>query len=232
MAGSVVVVGGSSGLGKEVARHYASRGRTVVVTSRSLERAGETAAELGGDTTGMALDLFEPAGIAAGLSEVGQVEHLVVAAIERDENKIRDFDVAGAIGLATLKLVGYPEVVHTLLDRFTEDASVVFFGGLAKDRPYPGSTMVTTVNGGITTLINTLAVELAPMRFNAIHPAIVGDSPYWEAKPAELLEGVRSRTPTGRLVTTQDVVEAVAFLLENPSINALNLRIDGGSLLG
>jgi NAD(P)-dependent dehydrogenase (short-subunit alcohol dehydrogenase family) len=123
-------------------------------------------------------------------------------------------------------------VIHSLRDRLTEDASVVLFGGLAKDRPYPGSTMVTTVNGGITTLINTLSVELAPIRFNAIHPGIVGDTPYWAAKPPEVLEGVRSRTPTGRLVTTADIVDAVRFLLENPGVNAVNLRVDGGTLLG
>src|SRR5690606_13416128 len=148
-----------------------------------------------------------------------------------DENSIRDYAVDRAANLATLKLVGYPEVIHALLDRFTDDASVVLFGGLAKDRPYPGSTMVSTVNGGISTLINTLALELAPLRFNAIHPAVVGDTPYWLAKPAEVLEGIRSRTPTGRLVTTEDIVHATAFLLENRGVNAINLVVDGGSLL-
>lgn len=231
MNGSVVVIGGSSGLGKAIAERYAKQGREVVVTSRDPARAEEAAREIGGSTTGLAVDLCRPAEIATALSSVGPVQYLVVAAIERDENRIRDYDVEGAINLATLKLVGYPEVVHTLLDRFTDDASVVFFGGLAKDRPYPGSTMVSTVNGAVTTMINTLALELAPMRFNSIHPAVVGDTPYWQAKPVEVLEGIRSRTPTGELVTTADVVDAVAFLLENPAVNAINLRVDGGSLI-
>ncbi|MGH8911650.1 MAG: SDR family oxidoreductase, partial [Acidimicrobiia bacterium] len=126
---------------------------------------------------------------------------------------------------------GYTEVVHCLVDRFTENAAVVMFGGLAKDRPYVGSTTVTTVNGAVTTMINTMALELAPIRFNAIHPAVVGDSPYWVDKPAEVLEGIRSRTPTGRLVTTAEVVGAVVFLLENGSVNDVNLRVDGGSLI-
>ncbi|HLU30827.1 MAG TPA: SDR family oxidoreductase [Acidimicrobiia bacterium] len=231
MNGSVVVIGGSSGLGKAIAERYAKQGREVVVTSRDRARAEETAREIGGSTTGLAVDLCRPAEISAALASVGPVQYLVVAAIERDENRIRDYDVEGAINLATLKLVGYPEVVHTLLDRFTDDASVVFFGGLAKDRPYPGSTMVSTVNGAVTTMINTLALELAPMRFNSIHPAVVGDTPYWQAKPVEVLEGIRSRTPTGELVTTADVVDAVAFLLDNPAVNAINLRVDGGSLI-
>ncbi|HLT97722.1 MAG TPA: SDR family oxidoreductase [Acidimicrobiia bacterium] len=232
MDGSVVVIGGSAGLGKAIASHYADAGHDVVVTSRDKARAEATAQEIGGSSRGIAVDLTRPAEIRSALAEIGPVRYLVIAAIERDENTVADFDVAGATSLTTLKLVGYPEVIHSLRDRLTEDASVVLFGGLAKDRPYPGSTMVTTVNGGITTLINTLSVELAPIRFNAIHPGIVGDTPYWAAKPPEVLEGVRSRTPTGRLVTTADIVDAVRFLLENPGVNAVNLRVDGGTLLG
>ncbi|HEX2153643.1 MAG TPA: SDR family oxidoreductase [Acidimicrobiia bacterium] len=231
MTGSVVVIGGSAGLGKAIAAHYAAQGREVVVSSRDSSRAAAAADEIGGNTRGVAVDLAEPAGIGAALADLGPVQHLVIAAIERDENKIREYSVERAAGLAILKLVGYPEVIHSLVDRFTDDAAVVLFGGLAKDRPYPGSTMVSTVNGGITTLINTLAIELAPMRFNAIHPAVVGDTPYWENKPEQVLEAIRSRTPTGRLVQTADIVHAVAFLLENPAVNAVNLHVEGGSLL-
>jgi NAD(P)-dependent dehydrogenase (short-subunit alcohol dehydrogenase family) len=229
--GAVVVIGGTHGMGREVASHYAERGRRVVLSGRDADRAKGVAGEIGGDTSGIALELAEPEGIAAALAGVGPVEHLVIAAIERDENTARDYDVSRAIRLATLKLVGYTEVVHALLDRMGEDSSVVLFGGLAKDRPYPGSTTVTTVNGGIVTMIHTLAVELAPIRINAVHPAIVGDSPYWRDKPAPVLEAFRSRTPLGRLVSMRDVVGAVAFLLENPSVTGVNLPVDGGWLL-
>jgi NAD(P)-dependent dehydrogenase (short-subunit alcohol dehydrogenase family) len=227
----VVVVGGSSGLGKEIARHYAGEGRPVVVTSRDRGRAEEAAAEVGGATRGVAVDLARPESIADSLADLGPVQYLVIAAVDRDDNQIRQFDIAGARNLATLKLIGYPEVIHCLIPRFTDDAAVVLFGGLAKDRPYPGSTMVSTVNGGIMTMINTLALELAPLRFNAIHPAVVGDTPYWENKPEAVLEGIRTRTPTGRLCTTADIVHAVCFLLENPAVNAVNLHVEGGSLL-
>jgi len=159
------------------------------------------------------------------------VDRLVLAAIERDENSARDYDVARALRLVTLKLVGYTEVVHALLDRLTADASIVLFGGLALRRPYPGSTTITTVNGGISGLVRTLAVELAPIRVNALHPGIVGDSPAWEGKPPAVLENVRARTPTGRLATMDDVAGAAEFLLENRSANGVNLEIDGGWLL-
>jgi NAD(P)-dependent dehydrogenase (short-subunit alcohol dehydrogenase family) len=108
---------------------------------------------------------------------------------------------------------------------------VVLFGGLAKERPYPGSTTVTTVNGGITSMIRTLAVELAPVRFNAVHPGVIGDTPAWSGKPPEVLERVRVRTPIGRLATTDDVVSSVIFLLDNRSVNGVNLNVDGGWLL-
>lgn len=229
--GSVIVVGGSSGLGLEVARHYAQQGRDVVVTSRDTGRADAAAKEVGGSTTGLALDLLQTDQIAERLSGIGPVAHLVISAIERDENTVRDYNIERATKLATLKLVGYTEVVHALLDDMEDDSSVVLYGGLAKSRPYPGSATVTTVNGAITTMVHAMAVELAPIRVNAIHPAIVGDSPYWKDKPAHVLEGFRSRTPLGRLVTMDDVVHATAFLLENRSVTGINLNVDGGWLL-
>ena len=77
-------------------------------------------------------------------------------------------------------------------------------------------------------MIRTLALEMAPIRFNAIHPGIVADSPYWAGKP---LDHVVARTPTKRLTTMADVVDATVFLLENPAVNGVNLYVDGGWML-
>jgi NAD(P)-dependent dehydrogenase (short-subunit alcohol dehydrogenase family) len=228
--GTVVVIGGTQGLGLEVARHYADKGREVVLSGRDPARAQAVAAEVGGKARGIGLDLAEPAQLAERLAGIERVAHLVLAAIERDENRVRAFDVPAATRLATLKMVGNTEAVHVLAPRMDADASVVLFGGRAKDRPYPGSTMVSAVNGGITGLVSSLAVELAPIRCNAIHPGIVGDSPYWSAKEGALA-AVRDRTPTRRLTTMQDVAGAVVFLLENRSVNGVNLHVDGGWLL-
>jgi NAD(P)-dependent dehydrogenase (short-subunit alcohol dehydrogenase family) len=230
-AGCVIVVGGSSGLGREVARRFVERGGDVVVSSRDPVRAAAVAGELGGGALGVQLDLAEPERIAGALAAVGPVRHVVLTAIERDSNTAAQYDIAQALQLVTLKLVGYTEVVHALLPRISPDGSVLLFGGQAKERPYPGSTTVSTVNGGVVGLVNTLAVELQPIRVNAIHPGIVGDSPYWAARPPEVLQGVLARTPTRRLVTMADVVAAVEFLLDNRSINGVNLPVDGGWLL-
>ena len=227
-----VVIGGTAGIGLEVARARLARGDDVVLTGRDPGRTGEVAASLGPRATAAAFDLSEPDTHRRLRSQdVGQVDRLVISAIERDANSVADYAIDRATRLAVLKLVGYTEVVHALLSRMTDDSSIVLFGGLAKDRPYPGSVTVSTVNGGVVGLVNALALELAPIRVNAIHPGIVGDSPFWAGKPPEVLEGYRSRTPTGRLATMADIVGAVDFLLENRGVNAANLNVDGGTLV-
>jgi NAD(P)-dependent dehydrogenase (short-subunit alcohol dehydrogenase family) len=225
--GLVVVVGGTQGIGMGLARHYADTGREVVVTGRDATRAKEAAAALGGRTSSIAFDLSEPASIAPAFEGIGTVDRLVLAGVDRDANTLRDYDVDAAIALVTLKLVGYVEVVHALVDRLHDDSSILIFGGLAKERPYPGGMTVTTINHGVDGLVRSLMYELKPIRVNAIHPGIVEDSPFWAGK-TEALEAHRARAMTGRLVRIQDVVDAAVLLLENPSIAGTELRIDGG----
>jgi NAD(P)-dependent dehydrogenase (short-subunit alcohol dehydrogenase family) len=228
--GNVVIVGGTQGLGRELAQSYADEGRDVVVTGREGQRAKAAAQEIGGNTSGVGFDLAEPHMIAERLAGVGDVDHLVLAAVERDTNSVKEYDIAAALRLVTLKLVGYTEVIHALGSRLRPESSILIFGGLARDRPYPGSTTVTTVNGGVTGLVRTLVIELAPIRVNAMHPAIVGDSPQWRDMPPERMQALVDRTPIGRLVTMAEVVAAARFLLENQAINGIELTVDGGWL--
>jgi NAD(P)-dependent dehydrogenase (short-subunit alcohol dehydrogenase family) len=230
-ARSVVIVGGTAGIGLELARYLVDAGDQVVVTGRDPDRAEQVAKELGGPARGLAFDLARPDEIAPALADLRRVDHLVLAAIERDLNTASDYDVGKAIRLVTLKLVGYTEVVHALLPRMAPDASIVLFGGGAKDRPYPGSTTISTVNGGISGMMNSLATELAPIRVNTIQPGIIGDSPFWRDKPAAVLDAFVSQTPLGRLATMAEVVDAVVFLMRNRAVSGVTLRVDGGWLL-
>jgi NAD(P)-dependent dehydrogenase (short-subunit alcohol dehydrogenase family) len=222
-----VIVGGSSGIGFAVAEALAARGERIVLTSRDAGRAEAAARKIGGDAVGLAFNLAEPQAIAGKLAGVGAVDHLVIPAVERDRNSVKDYDVGRAIRLATIKLVGYVEVIHALLPRLTAEASVVLFGGQARERPYPGSTTVTAVNGAVTTMVRNLAYELPPIRFNAIHPGVVADTPAWAGNDV-VIERTRAQTPGGRLVTTADCVAATLFLLDNASMNGANLVIDAG----
>jgi NAD(P)-dependent dehydrogenase (short-subunit alcohol dehydrogenase family) len=225
--GSVVVIGGTQGLGEGVARHYANAGRDVVISGRDATRAKEVASELGGSTTGIALDLSKPKEIAAALEGVGDVRRLVLAGVQRDLNTMKDYDIDAATALVTLKLVGYTEAVHALLDRLDDDSSILMFGGLAKEHPYPGSMTVTAINHGVDGLVRSLSYELAPIRVNALHPGIVEDSPFWHGK-TEALAGHRERTTTGRLVKMEDIVEVAVMMLENPSIAGTEFWVDSG----
>jgi NAD(P)-dependent dehydrogenase (short-subunit alcohol dehydrogenase family) len=226
-----IVLGGTQGIGKEVVKFLAARGEAVILTGRTPESTAAAVAEInatGLNVTGIALDLSEPKTIAAALKDIPSIDHIVISAIERDANQLKSYDIDRALRLVTLKLVGYTEVVHQLSNRITPEGSVVLFGGLAMERPYPGSTTVSTVNGGVTGLVRSMAIELAPTRVNALHPGIIGDSPYWADKDNSR---VVERTPLGRLVTMQEIVGATAFLLDNHGINGINLAVDGGWLI-
>ena len=227
---SLLIVSGTHGIGTEIARHYAERGWSVVLTGRDGSHAKSVAAQVGGDSRGIALDLSEPEQIADALTDVGAIDHVVLSAIARDLNYVTDYNIGAAHYLATMKLIGYTAALSALADRLADDGSVVLFGGRAKDRPYPGSLTVSTVNGGISGMMRALAVQLAPRRVNAIHPGIVGDSPHW-MENQEFTEKVREATPTGQNVTIADIVDGVDFLIRNRSVNGIDLYVDGGWLL-
>ena len=229
--GAVLVVGGTRAIGLELVKAYAAEGAEVILTGRDDETMAAAVKEAGslgeGSVRGLTFDLAQPESIGPGLADVGLVRRLALVAIDRDHNSTKDYDLARALHLVTLKLVGYTEVVHSLYDRLTPDASVLLFGGMAKERPYPGSTTVTTVNGGVVGLTRSLVEELRPRRVNSIHPGVVGNSPYWIEKTAAI-ERYTSETPMGRLATMDEIVGAARFLLENTAVNGVDLIVDGG----
>jgi len=225
--GTVVVVGGTRAIGLELVRHYVEAGREVVLTGRDPGNVTAAVEATGGRARGVVFDLAEPHSIAPALADVGSVARLALVAIDRDSNTVADYSIDRAIRLVTLKLVGFTEVVHALHARLRPDASLLLFGGMAKERPYPGSTTVSTVNGGIVGLTRTLVEELKPLRVNAIHPGVVGDSPYWSERTAAVAR-YSSETPLGRLATMAEIVDASVFLLENGAVNGVDLIVDGG----
>ena len=149
--GTVLIVGGTGGLGRELAAHYRERGAPVIITGSDPERAGEHRGRArrgdpgAGDWT-CAGPRPSPRRSRASVPSPGSCSRRSRATTTRCATTT----IAAAIDLATMKLVGYTETIHTLVDRLSDDSSVVLFGGRAKDRPYPGSTTVTTVNGGIS----------------------------------------------------------------------------------
>ncbi len=196
--GCVVVIGGNRGIGREIAKHYADAGDEG---RHQRDRCGSRAG--GGERDrrrhvrhrpGPREARRDPRGAGG---SVGPVRYLVVVAIDRDDNRIGDYSdrARDPPRHAEARRLHRGRPRRCSIGSATT-ASIVLFGGLAKDRPYPGSTTVSTVNGGIVGLVRTLVGELAPIRVNAIHPGIVGDRPFWSGKN---LDHVLARTPTKRL---------------------------------
>jgi NAD(P)-dependent dehydrogenase (short-subunit alcohol dehydrogenase family) len=228
----IVVVGGTSGIGLAVAKAAHARGQRVTIAGRGADRAAEIASSIGPDVRGVHIDLADFASIHEALADGPAIEHLVLTAIHRLATSVKDFNSAEATRLAQVKPTGYVEAVSVALPRLKPTSSIVLFGGLAKANPYVGSTMISIVNGGIVGMTRTMAVELSPIRVNCISPGLVPDSPVWERAIKQgataVVDAMAARTPARRLASTEDIVHAVLFLLDNRAVNGIDLEIDGG----
>lgn len=227
----VVVVGGTKGLGLEIAKAAARRGDRVTVVGRDAERSSKAAAALGIDAVGGVCDLTDWPSLERFFAGIDSLDHLVLAALDRDNNDIVHFRPDDAAKTSLMKNVGYAAAVSYALPKFTPDGSVLMFSGLSMWRPMPGSTTISMANAGVVGLANSLAVQIAPVRVNVITPGVVlGTDAVDQADPvrAEQYERLRQRTPAKRLPVPDDIVSAAFALMENPGINAANLVVDAG----
>ncbi|KQY56521.1 MULTISPECIES: SDR family oxidoreductase [unclassified Nocardioides] len=227
----LVIVGGTKGLGLEIARAAVARGDRVTVVGRTREVAEVEAKKLGENALAGVCDLTDWASLESFFDSVGPIDHLVLAALDRDQNTIKDFRPDDAARTSLMKNVGYAASVHYALPHLSPEGSVLLFSGLSMWRPMPGSTTISMANAGVVGLGNSLAVEIAPVRVNVITPGVVmGTEAVDEADPvrAETYERLRQRTPGKRLPEPAHIVAAAFALIDNPGINAANLVVDAG----
>jgi NAD(P)-dependent dehydrogenase (short-subunit alcohol dehydrogenase family) len=224
----VVIIGGTSGLGFSTAQAAEALGAKVTIAGRGAERAAEIARSIGPRAAGLHIDLEDSSSIDQALSGGEPIDHLVLTPNYFVNQSIKDFKVEEASRAARIKIVAFAEIVGKALPRLKPTSSIVLFGGAAKARPYPGSTMVTIVNGGMIGMARTLAGELAPIRVNGISRGPVEDSPRWRKRIQEgagpAVEAARSRPPTRRLRRTEDILHGVFFLMDNRAANGIWLR--------
>jgi NAD(P)-dependent dehydrogenase (short-subunit alcohol dehydrogenase family) len=217
-------------MGLVMAAKLASAGVKTYVTGRTQARADSAAKSVGGNCRGIALDIADTSSISDALAALGQIDHVVLAAMERDGNHVSTYNPETASRALIIKLVGSVEVLHVLGDRLSKNGSILIFGGAAFQRPTAGSISTATMGAGVIGLARSLATQLAPTRCNVIHPGVVGDTGLAAKWGEEKRREVVDRTPIGRLVTTDEVVEAGIALMSNPAINGASLVIDGGWL--
>lgn len=235
MSQHVVVIGGTKGLGLAMARALVDRGDRVTVVGRHADHGARAARGLGRTAAFASADLTDwdsLDALFAGLPEDrSTVDHLVLAALDRDHNDIRDFRPDDSARTSLMKNVGYAAAVHSALPNLADSGSVLLFSGLSMWLPFPGSTTISMANAGVVGLCNSLATQIAPVRVNVITPGVVsGTAAVDHADPvrAAAYEKARQRTPGKRLPTTDDIVGASLALLDNHGINGANLVVDAG----
>jgi NAD(P)-dependent dehydrogenase (short-subunit alcohol dehydrogenase family) len=230
---TVLVVGRGSGIARAVALAARDAGASVVAAGRDQETlpaayAGET-----GIST-ETVDLTDEATIAALGKRLGSVDHVVSTASARARGHLADLD-RDAIRLSfDTKVIGPLLLAKHLAPRMNQGGSFVFFSGVAAAKIAVGTMGVAITNAAAETLIRSLALELGPIRVNAISPGVI-DTGAWDAfgeqGKADYFADVSARNPARRIGTPDDIARGVLFALTSTFLTGQTLHVDGGEPL-
>ncbi|MFJ5234912.1 SDR family oxidoreductase [Kitasatospora sp. NPDC088391] len=229
----LVVVGAGSRTGRLLAHTAAAAGAELVLAGPDPRKLEWTAGELPGPSAVLPLDLTDEPSIEAFAARVGRIDHLVSTAALPANGPLADLRTADIRRAFDAKVIGPLLLAKHLAGRIAEDGSLTFFSGVAAWRPAPARTVMATTNGALAFLVRALAVELAPVRVNAVSPGIV-DTGSWDGLGAEkeaFLRSVAARNPARRVGTPEDLVKAVLYAVDNPYVTGTVLHVDGGGRL-
>jgi NAD(P)-dependent dehydrogenase (short-subunit alcohol dehydrogenase family) len=229
---TVLVVGRGGGIARAVTLAARGAGARVIVAGRDRD-----ALDAAYDDPGIraeTVDLTDESSIASLAERLGPVDHVVSTASARARGRVADLTPDPLLLSFHTKVIGPAILAKHFAARMPQDGSFVFFSGASALKPTPGVLGVAITNAAVDVLTRALAVELAPIRVNAISPGTV-DTGAWdglgEEKKGELFADRTARNPARRIGTTQDIGEAVLFALTNTFMTGVSLPIDGGEPL-
>jgi NAD(P)-dependent dehydrogenase (short-subunit alcohol dehydrogenase family) len=176
------------------------------------------------------LDLADEASIVALAERVGTVDYLVSVANAAANGPVSGLERDAIVGAFDAKVIGAILLAKHFGPRFAEGGSMLLFSGIVGWRPSPGKTVTAATNGAVSFLASALAVELAPIRVNALSPGII-DSGAWDALgegKQKLFENTAAKVPARRVGQLADISSAALLALTNPFITGETLHIDGG----
>jgi NAD(P)-dependent dehydrogenase (short-subunit alcohol dehydrogenase family) len=253
---TVVVIGRGSGIARAIVDAASGAGARVVVAGRDTEALREayagrmdervqdgraqdeqTQSEL--DEHGPAIraeqvDVTDDASIAAFADRLGPVDHLVTTASARARGLLKDLDRADILRSLDTKVVGPLMLAKHFAPTIADGGSFTLFSGVAAFKPAVGYMGVAITNGAADFLARSLALELAPIRVNAISPGVI-DTGIWDSLGEEGKEQYfahfRARNPARRIGSVEDIADAVMFAMTNPFLTGVTLRVDGGEPL-
>lgn len=234
----VVVIGGSSGIGFAVAEQARDAGAQVVIGSSRAKNVEEALSKLGPGASGSVVDVRDEASVAAFFQGVGAFDHLVYTAGDWDPKRgggpVADLDLARATNTFTTRFWGALSAIKHAQGRISPEGSVTITDGLVAHRPRKGAVLSTAMAGAIEHLTRALAVDLAPLRVNAVCPGLVLTE-VWNSIPEDQretqLRGMTERQPLPRGGEPEEVAEAYLYLMRGTYSTGQVLLVDGGMSL-
>jgi NAD(P)-dependent dehydrogenase (short-subunit alcohol dehydrogenase family) len=231
----VVVVGGSSGIGLAVAQLAAAQGAKVVIVSSNAERVRKAAESIGPEAQGQAVDVSDERAIATFFAKLGSFDHLVFTAGDSLQlQELASTDLQQARRAFELRYWAALAAVKYGSPQLRKEGSIVLTTGIAGQRPRKGWVLAASVCGTIEALTRALAIELAPIRVNAVSPGLVRTN-LWQNMSAkereERYESVGKSLPVGRVGEASDIAQAYLFLMQEGFATGQTVVVDGGAVL-
>jgi NAD(P)-dependent dehydrogenase (short-subunit alcohol dehydrogenase family) len=231
----VVILGGSSGIGLAVAEQAASQGAKLVIASSNAERVQKAIESLGGNAQGHTLDLSDEQAVETLFAKLGAFDHLVFTAGDSLHlHNLATTDLKQARRAFELRYWAALAAVKYGSKNIRKGGSVVLTTGVAGQRPQKGWVVAASVCGTIDALTRALAVELAPIRVNAVSPGVVRTN-LWQSMSAaereQMYESVGKSLPVGRVGEPHDIAQAYVFLMQEGFGTGQILVVDGGTVL-
>jgi NAD(P)-dependent dehydrogenase (short-subunit alcohol dehydrogenase family) len=223
-------------MGLAVAKKVLTCGAEVVIAGRSEERLLAARMSLGEDRVEIAsMDIGERSQVAAMFAQVGRFDHLVVTAADLPYGPVLELTESDLMRAVRSKYLGLVFAIQESAMLIKPGGSITFTSGIAAHRPMRGGSTAAAINCGVEGLVRALAVELAPLRVNAVSPGWV-DTPIWgrimnTERKAETFAAMADRLPVGRIGHAEDIAEAVIYLMNSRYSTGTILKIDGGHAL-
>jgi len=230
---TVLVIGRGGGIARAIAEAARAEGAAVIVAGRHPEALAAAYEDLP-DVRVEAVDLTDDGSIGALAERVGSVDHLVSTASARARGRLAELARDAVQRSFDTKVIGPLMLAQAFQGRMNKGGSLLLFSGVAAFRIEAGTLAVAITNGAADTLTRSLAVELAPVRVNAISPGVV-DTGAWDALgeegKAERFAEVAEHNPAGRIGTADDIGAAAVLVLSNTFMTGVTLHVDGGERL-
>jgi NAD(P)-dependent dehydrogenase (short-subunit alcohol dehydrogenase family) len=229
---TVLVIGRSSGIARAVTLAARAEGAEVVVAGRDAEKLAS--AYEGEGVRAERVDVTVDESIDALAERLGSIDHLVTTASSRARGRLPELTREALRQSFDTKVIGPAMLAKHFAPRINEGGSFTLFSGVAAFKSAIGYLGVAITNGAADFLARSLALELAPVRVNAISPGVI-DTGIWDALgedgKREYFEHFRTHNPARRIGTVDDIASAVLFAMTNPFLTGVTLRIDGGEPL-